>query len=84
MFDEANSALDNQTQDIVKDTISKLSSNHTIIIIAHRLETIQDADIIYVIDGGKVVASGSHNQLIKNCDIYKELYNPDVRKTIIE
>lgn len=83
LFDEATSSLDNQTQDIVKNTISQLSSNHTIIIIAHRLETVKDADIIYVIDGGKVVASGSHDQLIKNCNIYKKLYSPDERKTII-
>ena len=74
LFDEATSALDNQTQDIVKDTISELAHNHTIIIIAHRLETIKDADIIYVIDKGKVIAAGTHKQLIKNSKEYKALY----------
>ena len=74
LFDEATSALDNQTQDIVKDTISELAHDHTIIIIAHRLETIKDADIIYVIDNGKVIASGTHKSLIKNSKEYKALY----------
>ena len=74
LFDEATSALDNQTQDIVKDTISELAHDHTIIIIAHRLETIKDADIIYVIDKGKVIASGTHKSLIKNSKEYKALY----------
>lgn len=84
LFDEATSALDNETQDIVKDTISNLVTDHTIIIIAHRLETIIDSDIIYVIDNGKVLDSGTHKQLLKRCPYYKKLYHERESKNIIQ
>ena len=83
LFDEATSALDNETQDIVKDTISELVSDHTVIIIAHRLETIIDADIIYVIDSGKVIDAGTHKQLLKRCEYYKKLYKNRDNKSIL-
>jgi ATP-binding cassette subfamily B protein len=83
LFDEATSALDNETQDIVKDTITHLVPDHTILIIAHRLETIIDADIIYVIDNGKVVDAGTHKQLLKRCKYYKKLYHDRENKTSI-
>ncbi len=69
LFDEATSALDNDNQ-----SIDNLVKDHTIIIVAHRLSTIIDADVIYLIDGGKVVASGTHKQLLKKSSIYKNLY----------
>lgn len=77
LFDEATSALDNESQECIKKTIDRLSENHTIIIIAHRLSTIKDADKIYLIDDGKVIASGQHDYLMKNNKIYKRLYNPE-------
>ena len=55
-------------------TIDKLAKNHTIIIVAHRLSTIIDADIIYVIDKGKISAQGTHKELLNNSDTYKKLY----------
>jgi len=77
LFDEATSALDNESQEHIKNTINELAIDHTIIIIAHRLSTIKDADKIYLIDSGKVIASGSHKYLIKNNKFYKQLYNPE-------
>ena len=74
LFDEATSALDNESQNYIKKSIDDLSKDHTIVIIAHRLSTIVDADIIYVIDDGKVINSGNHKYLMKNCGYYKELY----------
>lgn len=74
LFDEATSALDNENQSKIKQAIDNLVKDHTIIIVAHRLSTIIDADIIYLIDGGKVVASGTHKQLLKKSMIYKNLY----------
>ena len=74
LFDEATSALDNENQSKIKQAIDNLVKDHTIIIVAHRLSTIIDADIIYLIDGGKVVASGTHKQLLKKSSIYKSLY----------
>ncbi len=75
LFDEATSALDNENQSKIKQAIDNLVKDHTIIIVAHRLSTIIDADIIYLIDNGKVVASGTHKELLKNNEIYKTLYN---------
>jgi ATP-binding cassette subfamily B protein len=75
LFDEATSALDNESQEYIKKTIDNLVKDHTIIIVAHRLSTIIDADIINVIDKGKLVASGTHNYLLKNCSVYQNLYN---------
>jgi len=74
LFDEATSALDNENQSKIKQAIDNLVKDHTIIIVAHRLSTIIDADVIYLIDGGKVVASGTHKQLLKKSPIYKSLY----------
>ena len=74
LFDEATSALDNDNQSKIKQAIDNLVRDHTIIIVAHRLSTIIDADVIYLIDGGKVVASGTHKQLLKKSLIYKNLY----------
>lgn len=74
LFDEATSALDNDNQSKIKQAIDNLVKDHTIIIVSHRLSTIIDADVIYLIDGGKVVASGTHKQLLKKSSIYKNLY----------
>ena len=75
LFDEATSALDNENQNRIKKAIDNLVKDHTIVIVAHRLSTIIDADIIYLIDDGKVVATGTHKELMKKSDIYKTLYN---------
>ena len=74
LFDEATSALDNESQEYIKKTIDELVKDHTVIIVAHRLSTIIDADIINVIDKGKLIASGTHDELLKSCKVYKTLY----------
>lgn len=82
LFDEATSALDNESQKYIKKTIDNLVKDHTIIIVAHRLSTIIDADIINVIDKGKLVGSGTHNELLKNNKVYKTLYNTESNSII--
>ena len=57
--------------------IDNLVIDHTVVIVAHRLSTIIDADIIHVVDKGKVVATGSHNELLKTSKIYKNLYETE-------
>ena len=74
LFDEATSALDNNSQNYIKKTIDDLVCDHTVIIVAHRLSTIMDADVIHVVDKGKVVATGKHKELLKTCELYKNLY----------
>ncbi|MBQ8845208.1 MAG: ABC transporter ATP-binding protein [Clostridia bacterium] len=76
LFDEATSSLDNESQEKIKDVIFNLrNENHTIIMVAHRLSTIKDADVIYVIDNKKIIGKGTHKELIKKNKKYKELYN---------
>ena len=77
LFDEATSALDNNSQEYIKKTIDNLIKDHTIIIVAHRLSTIIDADIIYVVEKGKLLASGTHKELLKTNKIYKKLYETE-------
>lgn len=74
LFDEATSALDNNSQEYIKKAIDNLVKDHTVIIVAHRLSTIIDADVIHVVDNGKVVASGTHSELLKTNKIYQNLY----------
>ena len=83
LFDEATSALDNESQEYIKKTIDDLVKDHTIIIVAHRLSTIVDADIINIIEKGKLYASGTHDELLENCDIYKNLYTAESSSSII-
>lgn len=74
LFDEATSALDNESQSYIKKVIDELVQDHTVIIIAHRLSTIVDADVIYVVDKGKIADFGTHKQLLKTSKVYKTLY----------
>ena len=77
LFDEATSALDNESQEYIKKTIDDLVKDHTVVIVAHRLSTIVDADTIHVIDKGKLAASGTHKELLKTSKVYKGLYNSE-------
>lgn len=74
LFDEATSALDNESQEYIKKTIDDLVADHTVVIVAHRLSTIVDADTIHVIEKGKLVGSGKHKELLKKCSAYQNLY----------
>jgi len=79
LFDEATSALDNITQDMVQKAIYGLDRDKTILIIAHRLSTIINCDRIIVIDDGKIVDIGVHEELLKRCKRYKDLYKFEKR-----
>ena len=74
LLDEATSSLDNNNQEKIKNVIKDLAKDHTIIIVAHRLSTIVDSDNIFIIDKHKISASGTHNELMKNCAEYRNLY----------
>ena len=77
LFDEATSALDNESQEYIKKTIDDLVKDHTVIIVAHRLSTIVDADTIHVIEKGKLADSGKHKELLENCEPYQNLYTAE-------
>ena len=74
LFDEATSALDNITQDKIQTSIYKLGSDKTVLIIAHRLSTIINCDKIVVIDKGKIVDIGTHQELLERCKKYQKLF----------
>jgi subfamily B ATP-binding cassette protein MsbA len=75
VFDEATSALDSESEKIVQEAINDALQDRTAIIVAHRLATILDCDIIYVFEAGRIVESGNHEELIANNGVYKKLYD---------
>jgi ATP-binding cassette subfamily B protein len=74
ILDEATAALDSETEDAIQQSFKKLSHNRTTIVIAHRLSTLKNMDRIIVLDHGKIIESGSHNQLLRDGKIYSKLW----------
>ena len=74
LLDEATAAVDTNTEEIIEKGLKKLMEGRTSIVIAHRLSTIKNADIIYVINKGRIVEKGTHKELLKNKKLYYELY----------
>ena len=80
LFDEATSALDNETQEKIQRAIENMKNEYTILIIAHRLSTIIHADRILYLEDGKIIAQGTHHELLKNCPSYQRLYESEIKK----
>lgn len=74
ILDEATSQVDAHSERAIQDAMVNLLKDRTTIIIAHRLSTIMQAEMIFVIDNGRIVAQGTHQELDKNCSLYRELY----------
>ena len=79
LLDEATSSLDAESEKIVQNAISNLTKNRTTLVIAHRLSTILNADKIFVLKSGKIISSGDHESLLKNCAEYKSLYETQLK-----
>ena len=77
LLDEATSALDNESQAKIQKALDNLAGTHTIIIVAHRLSTVINADKIVMIENGKIIGEGTHKELLKNCKEYYDLYNQE-------
>lgn len=75
ILDEATANIDQETEEIIQNSLKKMRQGRTTIAIAHRLSTIQDADCIYVLDKGKIIESGNHDQLIALGGTYKKMYD---------
>jgi len=74
LLDEATSSLDSKSEKKIQDSITKLISNKTALIIAHRLSTVIDADRIVILNNGEIESIGKHSSLLKNSKIYRNLY----------
>lgn len=81
VLDEATSSLDNISERIVQEAIDKVSESCTTLVVAHRLSTIRNAAMIYVIDSGRIVESGTHDQLLTAKGKYWELYSKPEQKS---
>ena len=79
LLDEATSSLDSETEEKIQKAIEILTKDKTTLVIAHRLSTILNSDTIYVLDKGKVVGSGNHENLIKESEKYKNFYNRQIK-----
>ena len=75
ILDEATANIDQETEEMIQNSLKKMRQGRTTIAIAHRLSTIQDADCIYVLDKGKIIESGNHDQLIALGGTYKKMYD---------
>ena len=75
ILDEATSAVDNETEAAIQRSLARVSHNRTMVVIAHRLSTIRHADRIYVVDDGRVLEYGTHEELIDHAGIYRSLWD---------
>jgi ABC-type multidrug transport system fused ATPase/permease subunit len=76
ILDEATSSLDSESENLIKHALARLKQNRTTITIAHRLSTVQSADMIVVFDNGSIVQSGTHEQLLRvQQGLYRRLYD---------
>lgn len=73
LLDETTANLDARTETLVRDAVTRLSAETTSIVVAHRLATVVDADTILVLDRGRIVAAGTHDELLVSCSLYAEL-----------
>ena len=80
LLDEATSSLDSETEQKIQDAINFLTRGRTTLVIAHRLSTILSSDKIYVVDSGKIIGEGKHDELIKNSEVYKNFYEKQIQK----
>ena len=74
VFDEATSSLDSKTEQAILETLRQVAMNHTTLVIAHRLSTVVDADRILVMEEGRIVEQGSHQQLLEKGGLYSEMW----------
>jgi len=82
VLDEATSSVDTETEQLIQQAIDTLTHNRTSIIIAHRLATIQKADVILVMEKGQIVERGNHQELLRQNGYYKHLFELQFKEQI--
>ena len=81
LLDEATSSLDSETEEKIQKALSELTFNKTTIVIAHRLSTILNSDNIYIVDKGKIIDSGKHEELLAQSKVYKNFYERQIKES---
>ena len=82
MLDEATSAVDNETEAAIQRSLARISHQRTTVIVAHRLSTVRQADAIHVLDAGRIVESGTHDELVARNGFYAALWRLQTGETI--
>ena len=80
LLDEATSSLDSETEQKIQSALDILTKNKTTVVIAHRLSTVLNSNKIFVVENGKILASGKHEELLNNSEQYKNFYDKQIRK----
>ena len=80
LLDEATSSLDSETETKIQEALNILTKNKTTIVIAHRLSTILNSNNIYLIDSGKVIENGKHEELMNKSELYRSFYEKQIQK----
>ena len=78
-MDDSTSAVDTRTDALIRDGFKSYIPETTKIIIAQRVASVMDADLILMLDGGRIAAAGNHEELLASCDMYKEIYDQQTR-----
>ena len=78
ILDEATAFTDPQNEEQIQKSIAALTKGKTLLVIAHRLSTIQNANQIIVLENGKILDSGTHNDLLKNCTLYRTMWEAHI------
>lgn len=78
ILDEATSYTDPENEAVIQSSIARLVQGKTLIVIAHRLSTIADSDCIFVVQNGDIIAQGTQEELMKDCELYKEMWNAHI------
>lgn len=82
VFDEATSSLDSKTEQAIQETLREVASNHTTLVVAHRLSTVVDADRILVLDQGRIVEQGNHGQLLEHQGRYHDMWQLQLQQRL--
>ena len=80
LLDEATSSLDSETETKIQEALSKLTKNKTTIVIAHRLSTVLNSNNIYLVDSGKIIDQGKHEDLLSKSRLYRNFYEKQIQK----